>query len=213
MIAENPANLAEDISFLKRLAGEGRGRPAPMVLFLTGGGLLCGLGSLMSWGATRLELAGALDHTIQRQLVPIIFGIDALTILLLLVSLVQTFRPREGKAKVNRIAAAGWTAAFAGLVVIVACEILIGSARNNYSGVALLPSTMLILWGFAWAVSATATGQRWLYAVSGGSFVAALAWAAVFFLSVDSLLVQALSFLLLAFMPGLILMWRAKAPS
>lgn len=208
MIAEHPANLAEDISFLKRLAGEGRGRPAPMAALVAGFGLLYGLASLYQWWATTRYVAAIRQTQGLYYIAPVWWAAHGLFALLALGCVIQAVRRRSASLAVNRIAAAGWTAAFLGLAGIVAAALLQGQMANNYFALNLFPSFLLVLWGFGWFVSAAATGQNWLYAVALASFAAAPLWAVTAFFSFNGFLVAGFCFLLLAFLPGLILMRR-----
>jgi hypothetical protein len=205
-------NLESDISFLKKLASSGRGKPAPMAMLLAGFGLIFGLLFLYEWSLLRLWNAGALskpelDAWMGTYMVR---ALPVLLVLLLLASVVQAWMRRGQGAQVHHVAAAGWTGAALGLLTITASFVIFSGVRNNYYAMNILPAVALVLWGMAWFVSAAATGQKWLYTVTAGSLIAALAWSQVALFSPDGFLVAALSFLLLAFVPGAILMWQGR---
>jgi hypothetical protein len=208
MSVENNASLQDDISFLRKLAGEGRGRPAPMAALVTGFGLLFGIASLYEWWALRAYVKSILETNGLYSVGTVWSAVFVLFGLLLLLCLVQAFLQRGKSPAVNRVAAAGWAAAFLGFVAICASAILQGRMVNNYFALNLMPSFFLVLWGFGWGVSAAATGRNWLYAVAAGSLLAAPLWAVTSFFSYDGFLVAGLCCLLLAFAPGVILMRR-----
>jgi hypothetical protein len=69
------------------------------------------------------------------------------------------------------------------------------------------PIVILALYGLAWWFAAAATGRHWLFAVAVGSFASALLMASTPPMMV---LIGAISLLLLAFVPGLILAFAAR---
>jgi hypothetical protein len=208
MSLEADVTLKDDLSYLKKLAEDGRGKPAPMAALVAGFGLLYGAGSLYNWWAVRRYLASALATDGLYAIAPLWWAIHGLFLLLLAACLVQAFLHRGQGPAVNRVAAAGWMAAFLGLAAIMASAILQGRTANNYFALNLMPSFFLVLWAFGWFVSAAATGRRWLYAVAAASLLAAPLWAATALFTIDGLLVGGLCLLLLAFVPGVILMRR-----
>jgi hypothetical protein len=208
MSLEDNASLQGDLSFLKKLAGEGRGKPAPMAALVAGFGLLYGIAMLYNWWAVRRYVADIQATDGLYGIAPLWYAVHALFLLLLAGCLIQAFLRRGESPAVNRVAAAGWTAAFIGLIAIIASAILQGRVVNNYFALNLMPSFFLVLWGFGWFVSAAATGQRWLYAVALASLAAAPLWAVTALFSINGFLVAGLCCLSLAFVPGVILMRR-----
>lgn len=207
-----PADPDADLAFLKRMALAGQGRPAPLAGLMTVFGLAYGLMFTAQYGLTRAlppaddGMAVALNQTI--------VGLSVLAHAVVLTTLIwsgwSVFRRRS---LMNRAAAGAWAGAFLGLVTMVAGFLLFG-ARNppefGFHHLWLLPSVLLALWGAAWLTAGVATRRRWAQATGGASFGAAIL-AALFANTLELFLTAGASLLLLAFLPGLLLMRRPSS--
>ena len=204
-----------DLAYLKRLAVAGRGEPAPFLLLMAVFGGVYGFAALAVMAALLIDgwpTEGAAPGPATRFLGGWIFVAAHLAFLAaLLWTGWRTFGPN--RVSLNRAASATWTAAFIGLVVVVAMIRLF--TRNEPSTDAvyaahLLGPMVLVLWGCAWWVTAIISERRWLLGVAVGSFAAALALAWVGN-SVAMLPIMGLSLVLLAFAPAVTLMRERRA--
>lgn len=208
--------LQDDVGFLKRLAAQGRGEPAPLAWLLALFGLVYGTVFLTPFGLYALFSAGV----IERKIVPpisqalfltgnIVFGLG------LLGAAAQIWATRHSRPRVNTVALATWVGAFVALVTVaISFALLFMGARGvDFPRHALLvltvaaPVVILTLYGMAWWVAASVTDRKWLFLVALGSFAAAIVMAAVPGLLV---LTGAVALLLLAFVPGLMLALSAR---
>jgi len=212
MSSQDIESLESDLTFLKKLAASGRGKPAPMAGLLMSFGLIYGLTVLLLWVLSFTFLSGGLSRAgLNAWMRPTWVSANILFLILLLVFTAQAWLRRGESTKMNPVASAAWTAAALSLLTVITSLVIFGGLRNNDYALNILPAITLVLWGAVWFVSASATGQKWIYAVAMGSFAAALISARTGLLSVNGFLVVAMSLLLLAFVPGLVLLRKASA--
>lgn len=197
--------MAANLSYLRRLAHAGRGKPAPFLplMAMFGGGY--GLSFLLVYLAAILE--GALGEGPLSWAARIVFIVAHLLFLAGCVWTGWSLFLSRGRG-LSRVASAAWSAAFIAMVTAVAAFFIY--SRNEpandavYSGF-MLPAILLVLWGAAWWTSALASDRRSLLVVALSSFGAAV-MAAVIGNSPALLLLTGLCLLSLAFLPALLLM-------
>lgn len=213
---EIPHPSAEsDLAYLKRMAGAGRGAPAPFLLLMAVFGGCFGL-SFLAIGLL-IEVYGA--EAFRSQDPGILFRIAGATpivsqgifLLALIWTAWRTFGPN--RVKLSRVAVAVWSAAFIALVTImVAFNIYTkGEPPSDQVYTAyMMPPVLLVLWGCAWWVTAILGERRWLLIVAVASFLAALGMAVIGNTPLI-LLATAACLLGLAFLPAVLLMRERRA--
>ena len=202
-------SLRDDISFLKRLSMEPTARPAPALwlMIVFGGGF--GSSALIGYGLCLAVLAGADVKLVGGIAWP--FYLSALGFAGATLAFGwRATRPAVAGSPMSRAARAAWTAAFLGLVIMLASfKIFAFTGRHQpYApGYAehLLPALLLTLWGAAWWVAGFMGERRWARMIGPASFAAALAaaWQAN---TVHMLLIAGLSLLLLMVAPAVALL-------
>lgn len=216
MIKPTPSthgSTGADIAFLKRMALEGRGEPAPALVLMAVFGLAFGLVVLGLY----IQIATAEGGTPFGQSGPWRwFNHYAIPTALLafLVALGWTcWRSFAADRKpLNRGALAAWSGAFIGLVITVFAVRIF--TRNELPtdvvyGVYVLPPILLILWGVAWWTTSVVSRRPWLMTVALASWAMAVlaAWVGN---SLLLLAVGAASLLGLAFLPALVLLAQKR---
>ncbi|QTN20885.1 hypothetical protein HZ989_07530 [Brevundimonas sp. AJA228-03] len=194
-----------DLSYLKRIAHAGRGRPAPFLPVMAVFGAGYGLCFLLIYASIVIDGAddpGGLFY-------PWVHYIPPVAHLAFIVMAVWTaWRTFVSRGRgLSRAATAAWSAAFAAFVtVIVAYLYAAAQPTGDVAQTAfMLPMTVLALWGAAWWATALMTDRRWLLIVAVASFAATLA-AAVVGNTVELVLLVGLSLLGLACFPAILLM-------
>ncbi|QTC90166.1 hypothetical protein [Brevundimonas goettingensis] len=206
--ASSPSDES-DLAYLRRLAGAGRGEPAPFLLLMAVFGGAYGFAIVAILLGIAIEgfpgpgtQAGPLVQTLNLS----IFAAHLLFLGALIWTVWRTFGPR--RVRLSRAATATWSAAFIAMVTtVVGFRIFTQDQLPTDAVYAsyMLPPVLLTLWGAAWWVTAILNDRRWLLLVAVGSFGAAIAMA-IIGNSPPLLPLSAACLLLLAFLPAVILM-------
>ncbi|WGM46780.1 hypothetical protein KOAAANKH_01653 [Brevundimonas sp. NIBR10] len=205
-----PSTDESDIAYLKRLAVAGRGEPAPFLLLMAvfGGGYgFAILAVMIAFLIEGLPQPGGDVGPISEFLGRWAFVAAPIAFVLALGWTVwRTFGPN--RIRLSRAAVATWSAAFIGLVTIVASMRLFTQGDTHldhaYAANFLWP-VLLTLWGCAWWVTGVTSERKWLLVVAIGSYAAAIGMAITANTPSMMPLICA-CLLLLAFVPAVILM-------
>jgi hypothetical protein len=192
--------IRDDIAFMRALAEEGRSGPLlGGAIMMTGGGLF-GTASLFIW----IALSNGISPDSWVQFVWPISGVVFFAAFFVLLR--RTPMPKSGAARGVGIAwsAAGWT-----MFILIASLIVMAVRLDDNRIMGAICPAILALYGCSWFIAASASGRRWLYAVTFGAFAMALvtAW---FAMQVVDYLIYAISLFALVAAPGLVLMRQAR---
>ncbi|MDP2260775.1 MAG: hypothetical protein Q8J89_13775 [Caulobacter sp.] len=200
MTDDKMQNLKDDIAFMTALAREGSSTPLLFGRVMVSAGLIFGLGSVGHW----MIDSGVLQVSPWFFMVnwlgaAALFGV-AMTLIL------RRARSQPGfNAGVNKATGAAWSgvgfAIFAAWLGMTA----IGLTSGNWQVMDVFPVLIFALYGAAWFVAGVLSGAGWIKLTALGSFAGAVLMGA---LSGTSWLMlgYAAGLLLLAVLPGLILM-------
>ena len=198
-----------DIAWLKGLAEEGAKAPVRGGSILFAAGLIFGTGSVAHW----LIVAEIL--TVPSSVFGALWGVTALVYLAALVVLIARLKRQGGvETAANRAFGIVWSALGWGLFSLFMSLIVSDLARAGASDIAewslVIPSIIIAFYGVGWAVSATMTRSRPLWALALASFATAPVLAVLSGTSWQYLAYAVALFGLMA-LPGFLLMRAAKA--
>lgn len=194
--------IREDLAFMRALAQEGRRAPLLIGQNLLVGGIVYALTSVFAWAvATR-----ALNLPLWWQ------GVIYLIVTPIYVAYTRLFRRacaasgRPGATAItNRAVSAAWRGVGFALVALMFAAYVIAYETRSSLVFVIFPSIVMAIYGAAWTVAAVMSGMGWLKWTAAGCFVAAAAFGLTAN-SVDLYLMFAASMLLLAALPGWVLM-------
>jgi hypothetical protein len=197
--------VRDDISFLRRLAEQGRDAPLNSGSSLFAAGMIFGVASAIAvWGGETGRITNGLAYPV------IFFGAGLLHAAVMW----RVRRSRDALdgagSTTNRAANIAWTSVAAAIVAATLGLIAIGVTTHDWLVMRAMPPLVMAFYGAAWTVAAAMSRQRWLWTVALGAFAVtvALGFAAASALAFYGLFVAAV-FLLVA-LPGLILMLQAR---
>lgn len=194
-------DLKADIAFMKALAQDGQQTPLLGGAILVAAGLIFGLAAVAHWAL----MTGRLD--LGTPWAPLIIWGGALVLFFGALTVVR--RGLAGKPGAsspgNRAAGTAWTSVGWTIFSLSGAIAVIGYKTHSPMITAIFPSLILALYGGGWSVAAAMARKTWLWMTAIGSYVAAVvvAW---FCTSPLIFLVYAGALLLLAVLPGLMLM-------
>jgi hypothetical protein len=196
--------LRDDIGFLRELAEVGRSPQLQEGATLIAAGAIFSLASLGQWA-----VVGGLLPRLSPWISPGIWSAAMVAFVSALIVLrrVMDGRTSEAGAKGMKLAwqGVGWT-----IFTLFACAQIIAWRTQSYFPLLMLPSAILALYGLGWMVAAGLTRKTWVWTTAIGAFVAALGVAALC-QSPALFLVFAAALVLLAMIPGLIMVRQAAA--
>lgn len=200
----DPNSLKDDISFMRRLAEQGRSAPILGGVFLAAFGVLFGTACFVQWG---MMLRGVTDAWS-------IIGMWAGAMVLgLIVWLLIYFQMRNRGVSAsdfqNSSFHTSWLASGIGITVCCIAVGVAGAVIHNATVMTVYPPLVFSFYGTAWLVSGVLARRRWMYGAAGGAYLFALILA---LLTSNSLQVVAMGFALYLTLtvPGVLLM-REKA--
>lgn len=197
--------LKDDIAYMKTLADQGASGPLLGGSILVAAGLIFGAASIIEWMmATGVVSADGVDHLY-------LWGASGALFAVALVVLIGRQRRRAGvMSPANRAFGNAWMGVGLGIFSMsIALTLLI--METGAEQIALVfPPLIFALYGSGWAVSAAMSNQKWLWWPAFGGWLAAPA-VALAAGRPEMWLVYAAGILLLAFVPGLMLMRREPA--
>ncbi len=192
-----------DIAWMRNLAQEGADAPFRGGAILFAAGLVFGAASLMQWAM----VSGLFPMS---PLAAPVLWLGTVAIFLLIVW-TRSARMRCGAVTAaNRASGAVWSAVGWGVFALCAAVAAVGARLESGEIVAaMIPSGVLVLYGMGWAVTAAMYRSRLLGGLAVASFIAG---PLLGLLSGDprQLLAYAVALLLLAALPGWIMMRRAR---
>jgi hypothetical protein len=200
MTDEKIQSLKDDIAFMRALAQEGSSAPLLGGSILVAAGLIFGGASVIHWTVITGLLA------VSNWAFPIIwFGALALFMIIVTV-LGRRMRGKPGAASPgNRASGTAWASVGWTIFAISLSLMIIGVRAQSEIPMLVFPSLILGLYGMGWSVAAAMSRKGWLWVTAIGSYAAALVVA---WFSIDPAvyLVYGAALLLLATLPGFILM-------
>lgn len=198
-------SIRDDVSYMKSLADDGANRPLLGGVVLVAAGLIFGAASIVEWmmsaGIVNLPEVGHLY----------LWGTAGVLFALALIVLIRRQNSRPGAmSSSNRAFANAWMGVGLAIFALsVSITILIYKSGSGLPAL-IFPSLIFALYGTGWAVSAAMSAQKWLWAPAFGGWIAA-PLVALFAGSAEMWLVYAAGIVLLALVPGAMLMRREPA--
>jgi hypothetical protein len=201
---EQISALKDDLAFMRTLAQEGRTPPLLGGAMLASAGVIFSLASLAQWAAMI-----RLINLSQSAVSAVWLGATVL-FLICLTWLKRRQAMSGGRTPGSRAAGMAWQGVGWAIFVLLASVAIVCWRTGSTVPTLLLPSIILALYGAAWSVASAVSTLWWVRLTAIGSFVAALATAWVS-TSPAVMLVYALALLLLAALPGAVLMRQAPS--
>lgn len=206
MTDDQTQSLRDDIRYMKNLADDGANGPLLGGSILVAAGLIFGTASIVEWmmSTGMVSDAGGIGHLY-------LWGAAGVVFTLALIVLIRRQKTRAGvMSPSNRASGNAWMGV--GLAIFslsVAITALIYKTGSDVPAL-IFPSLIFALYGTGWAVSAAMSGQKWLWWPAFGGWIAA-PLVALFAGTHEMWLVYAAGIVLLALLPGAILMRREPA--
>ena len=197
--------LADDISFLKALALEER---SPALLggsTLVAAGSVYGLASLAHWGVVTGLIPAATPWVF-----PALWGAATVVFLALLAVIRRRLRGARPVGAASRASGVAWQGVGWTIFTLSACIGVVAWRVHSDAPTLLFPPITLALYGLAWMVAAAVSRVGWMGLAAAGSYAAALLTALIC-ASPAVFLVYAGALALLAIVPGLAMIRRARA--
>lgn len=205
MTRDQVQSVHDDIAYMKALAQEGRQAPLLAGPVMVAAAIVFGLASIGQWalasGLVELSPWAPLWLWVAAA---IIFTLD-------LIFLLNRMKAKPGYSSVgNQAVGAAWTGVGFGIFVTWLALMVIGFKTGDWFLMNLMPTIVVVAYGSAWMVAAFMSRARWMMGVALTSYAGAvvLAWFAG---DQAIYLVHAILLLLVAFIPGLILMRQEPA--
>ncbi len=200
MTRDQVQSVHDDIAYMKALAQEGRQAPLLAGPIMVAAAIVFGLASIGQWalasGLVELSPWAPLWLWVAAA---IIFTLD-------LIFLLNRMKAKPGYSSVgNQAVGAAWTGVGLGIFVTWLALMVIGFKTGDWFLMNLMPTIVVVAYGSAWMVAAFMSRARWMMGVALTSYAGAvvLAWFAG---DQTIYLVHAVLLLLVAFIPGVILM-------
>lgn len=200
MTDDQMQSLRDDIAYMKIMAQEGSRGP------LLGGAILVAAGAIFGGGSIVHYLIESGVLNLPPVAYSIVWGVAFLAFVLALAILSARFKTRPGaRSPANRAAGTAWMGVGIAIFVLSISIGVVSWRLGTPAPTAVFPALILALYGSGWAVSAEMSGQKWLWWLAIGGWVAAP--VTVWFIGSPLMwLVYAAGLFGLAFVPGLILM-------
>lgn len=201
----DPNTLYGDIAYIKALAQAGFSAPLQNGMILVAAGLIFGTASVVHWSIiNKLVGLGPTAIAIAWLASAVVFG------LVMFFQIRSIHQNPMAQNHTNQASGSVWTAAGYGIFTLFVVLILAG-ARLNMTEVLmnLIAPGVMLFYGIAWSSSAMICRKGWMHGVAMGCFAMAalLGW---FIQDPNQMLVYAAALILLATVPGLILMRAAR---
>ncbi|MBX3479804.1 MAG: hypothetical protein KF842_05350 [Caulobacter sp.] len=200
MTKDQLQSVRDDIAFMRALAEEGSQVPLLGGGVTAAAGLIFGLASVMHWliqtGVVQVSSWALLINWVVSGC---IFGVVCAVIVR------RSSRLPGASSTVNRAVNSAWSAVGFSIFVIFLGLFAVAWATKAYQVFATFPVVILALYGAAWSVAADLTQKGWIRVVALASFAGAVLMG-VMATSPHQMLAYAAALLLLAFVPGVILL-------
>lgn len=194
-------SLRDDITYMKALADEGSRGPLLGGSILVAAGIIFGGASVVEWAMQTglVAEAGGIGHLY-------VWGGAGVLFAAALIWLTQRQRGRPGyMSPSNRASGNAWMGVGLAIFAMSIALSILSLKLDTEIPMAVFPSLIFALYGSGWAVSASMSGQKWLWwpAIGGWAMAPAVAW----FVGDPAMwLVYAAGLVLLALVPGAVLM-------
>lgn len=197
--------LKDDIAYMKALADEGAKGPLLGGSVLVAAGLIFGTASVVEWMmAAGIVAAGGIAHLY-------LWGTAGVLFAIALFVLIARHRGRAGMGSpANRAFGNAWMGVGMGIFSMSIALTLLMMQTGSELPALIFPSLILAMYGSGWAVSAAMSDQKWLWAPAIGGWMAA-PLIAQFAGRPEMWLVYGAGIILLALVPGVVLMRREPA--
>lgn len=192
--------IRDDLAFLRALAEDGRRTPLLGGSLLAAAGGCYGLASFVQWLILARVVAIPPVAVFAVWAVAMVVHLSAQTVLIRRLAA----KPGIGSTA-NRASRDVWTAVGVGCFVLFAALAVASWKARTGVLIGFAPSIVLVLYGAAWWVAASASGRVWIRAVAVASFATAIALGLLIG-STWVWLAYAAALILLALVPGLALM-------
>ncbi len=192
--------LKDDIAFMRALAQEGSSAPLLFGGVLFSAGLIFGAGAVGHW----LIASGALKvsgwaYLINWGLAGVAFGVVMSVIL-------NRSKGRPGySAGINKATGVAWSGVGFAIFTLFLGLTVIGLVTGDWSAMAVIPVVIFALYGTCWFIAGSLSHIGWIKGVAFASYAAAVGMAALTG-NPYQMLAYAAGLILLATLPGLILM-------
>ena len=192
--------IQDDIAYMRSLAHEGRHAPLLAGPILVTAAIVFGGASLGQWALQ----SDVLDISPWAQLwlwigAGVVFAV-ALTML------IGRMKGKPGiNSAGNKAVGAAWTGVGYGIFVTWLALVALSFKTDNWSWMAVMPTTVLVAYGSAWMIAAAMTKTRWMSVTALAAYVGAVA-VAWFIDSPAIYLVFTVVLMAVALVPGIILM-------
>ena len=167
MTRDQVQSVHDDIAYMKALAQEGRQAPLVGGRILITAGLVFGVAAIVHYGVD----SGLID--VSPVAYPVVWGTAMLIFFgALIVGIRQADRKPGAQSASNRASGAGWMGAGLCIFVMSLAMGVIGWKTQSDTAAMVFPSLIFALYGSAWAVSATMSGQKWQWWLAVGCWIA-----------------------------------------
>lgn len=193
-------SVQDDIAFMRNLANEGRHAPLLAGPILVAAAIIFGIANVGQW-AILTGLAGVSASA--SIWLWIASGVVFAIVLTWLISRMKR-KPGVGSTG-NRAVGAAWSGVGFGIFATWLALMAIGLKSGNWDIMQVMPVIVLVGYGSAWMIAGAMTGVRWMKLISLACYAGAIV-AGYFSDSLSLFLVFAVLLVLIALVPGLILM-------
>ncbi len=201
-VTDQMQTLREDVAFMRGLAEEGRNSPLQGGDILVAAGVFFGAASLVQYAAFTDRVSAAVSNWS--------WLVSAALFAVALAASIRRSRRMGGPRGANRATDAAWMGLGFAISAIFGAFVLASVRTDQWGIMAMLSPVILALYGAAWCVAGELTGKTWIKAVAGASFILAVAVAWLTGTAEQSL-AYAAALVLVALLPGLVLMRQARA--
>lgn len=203
-MSDHTPSLHDDVAYLRDLAHQGANAPMVGGSMLVLAGVVFSAASLVAWAIVRQFITAPLMWGNYVWLAAVALYFAGLFVLKGRIN-----GSLGALATNNRAVAAVWRGVGNGIMVFMAALAAVCWKLHSPLPTAMIAPFVLAVYGIGWMVSAAMSPTKWIYAVAWASFAGAI----VMGLLVDSpdlLLAYAAALVLLAALPGFVLMRQAS---
>jgi len=196
--------MKDDITYLRRMAEEGRSAPILGGVFLTGAGVIFGAACFIQWAMVLRSISGVMPVVELWGGALVLFGL-----VWTLIYLQMRGRGLSATGVSNRAFHASWLGCGIGITVATIGVGLAGAFVSQPAVMLAYPPMVLAFYGTAWLISGALAKRRWMHGVAAAAFAFAIFLG---MLSMNALQLPAMGLALLVTLagPGVLLM-REKA--
>ncbi|MBI1406659.1 MAG: hypothetical protein GC145_11095 [Caulobacter sp.] len=200
MTKDQLQSVRDDIAFMRALAEEGSQVPLLGGGVTAAAGLIFGVAALVHWmietGMLKVSQKVAMANW---PVAGVLFGVVCFQIIR------RASRQPGARSALNRAVGSAWSAVGFAIFATFLATLAMVKVTGSTQVLAIIPVIILALYGSAWSVAADLTGKLWLRIVALGSFGGAVVMG-LMAASPYQMLAYAVALLLLALVPGLILL-------